>query len=169
MSGAVEYMKARNTKSSHRFKIKIWVMLTKSCILAIFLVISVILRTFCDVQCIFVSFCLDLWCTWRETCAKPLPSERTPANQHTCLSVWIYWLYIWETLLQWYWVHTHTHTQYPSAWVCLLCVYFADMFMNLQINLATHSTFLTPFIHNYIWEFLFSHFWACKTSHGISG
>lgn len=41
-----------------------------------------------------VSFYLGLYCTWRETCAKPLPSERTPSNQDTSLSVWIYWLYI---------------------------------------------------------------------------
>ena len=49
---------------------------------------------FCDLLCVCVSFYLGLYCTWRESCAKPLPSERTPSNQDTSLSVWIYWLYI---------------------------------------------------------------------------
>lgn len=60
-------------------------------------------------QGLFISFFLDLSCTWRETYAKPHLSERTPANQDTCLSVWTYWLYIWVALHHWYWVHTDTY------------------------------------------------------------
>lgn len=64
-------------------------------------------------MCICVSFCLDLWCTWRETCAKPLPLERIPANQHICLSVWTYWLCTWVAAHHLYWVQKH-HRHKPT-------------------------------------------------------
>lgn len=60
-----------------------------------------------------------LWCTWRETCARPRPSKRTPASRHTCRSVWICWLCIWVPPLQSYWVHTNT---LPARVVLLLHV-----------------------------------------------
>lgn len=49
-----------------------------------------------------------LWCTWRETCAKPRPWKRTPASRRTCRSVWIFLLCIWVPPLQASWVHKHT-------------------------------------------------------------
>lgn len=62
---------------------------------------------------------LGLWCTWRETCAKPHPSKRTPASRHTCRSAWICLLCIWAPPLQSYWVNTHTHSPPASSCCCM--------------------------------------------------
>lgn len=43
---------------------------------------------------------------------KTAPLDRT-GDQHTCLSVWIYWLDIWVTQVPHYWVQT----SYLSSWV----------------------------------------------------
>lgn len=89
---------------------------TKLCIPATF-------HIFCDMLHMCLSFCVDLWCTLRETCVKLLPSDRT-GDQHTCLSVWIYWLGIWVTQVPHYWVHTTCLSSwvYCSVVISLACV-----------------------------------------------